>query len=275
MHELVLVGRTDDNTGLIFMDEDGQEFVVAIDDHIRRNINVPTPRDDSDQSFGVSPRDIQSRLRRGESPASIAFEAGVDEDRIARYAGPVLAERAHMAERAANTAIRRPHSEILLSEIVVNQLALRDVDTLALVWDSYRREDGRWTVTVTWPSGSGSGSAQWVFDPAGGSVVALDDEARWLFEDEVARTQAATAPVQDARPRLVGLPTVAEPDDDVDEFVDEDFPTDYKNDDDAIEPPAWAGPGQPTMPVHVTPAPAVDNSPSWDDILFGHRPDGQ
>ena len=275
MHELVLVGRTDDNTGLIFMDEDGQEFVVAIDDHIRRNINVPTPRDDSDQPFGVSPRDIQSRLRRGESPASIAFEAGVDEDRIARYAGPVLAERAHMAERAANTAIRRPHSEILLSEIVVNQLALRDVDTLALVWDSYRREDGRWTVTVTWPSGSGSGSAQWVFDPAGGSVVALDDEARWLFEDEVARTQTATAPVQDARPRLVGLPTVAEPDDDVDEFVDEDFTTDYKNDDDAIEPPAWAGPGQPTMPVHVTPAPAVDNSPSWDDILFGHRPDGQ
>ncbi len=275
MHELVLVGRTDDNTGLIFMDEDGQEFVVAIDDHIRRNINVPTPRDDADQPFGVSPRDIQSRLRRGETAASIAFEAGVDEDRIARYAGPVLAERAHMAQRAANTAIRRPHSEILLSEIVVNQLALRDVDTLSLVWDSYRREDGRWTVTVTWPSGSGSGSAQWVFDPAGGSVVALDDEARWLFEDEVARTQTVAEPVQEVRPRLVGLPTVAEPEIDVDEYVDEDFPQDYKNDDDAIEPPAWAGPGQPTMPVQVAPAPPVDNSPSWDDILFGHRPDGQ
>jgi len=275
VHELVLVGRTDDNTGLIFMDEDGQEFVVAIDDHIRRNINVPAPRDDNDQPFGISPRDIQSRLRRGESPASIAFEAGVDEERIARYAGPVLSERIHMAERAANTAIRRPHSEILLSEIVVNQLALRDVDTTALTWDSYRREDARWTVTVSWPSGSGAGSAQWVFDPAGGSIVALDDEARWLFEDEVARTQTAAAPVQESRPRLVGLPTVVNPIDDLDDDVDDEFSSDYKNDDDAIEPPAWAGPGQPTMPVHVAPTTPVDNSPSWDDILFGNRPDGQ
>ena len=270
MHELVLVGRTDDNTGLIFMNEEGHEFVVAIDEHLRRNINVPALRDDSDQSFGVSPRDIQARLRRGESAASIAFEAGVEEDRIARYAGPVLAERSHMAQRAANTSIRRPHSETLLSEIVINQLALRDVDTLAMGWDSFRREDGRWTVTVTWPSGSGSGSAQWVFDPAGGSIVALDDEARWLFEDEVARTQTPATPTAESRPRLVGLPTVETEVEPLDDFDD-----DYKNDDDAIEPPAWAGPGQPTMPVPVAPAPALDNSPSWDDILFGHRPDGQ
>jgi hypothetical protein len=261
MRELIFVGRSEDNRELIFMDEDGSEFAVVVDDHIRRSINTSDNASITTTDSGISPRDIQTRIRRGETAEAIASEAGVDSARIERYAGPVLAERSYMAKRASQTLVRRPHGEVILGELATGQLANRGVDTLTLVWDSYRRDDARWTVTVSWASGSGGGIASWIFDPLAQSIVALDDEARWLF-DEAAGANESTAKVEDSKPRLVGLPNVSAPKDD------------------ELEPPAWAGPGHPTMPVPMpvaTPAPvaAVDDSPSWDDILFGHRPNDQ
>ena len=267
MKELIFVGRSEDNLELIFMDEDGGEFAVAVDDHIRRSINTNDTATVTTTDSGISPRDIQTRIRRGETAQAIAAEAGVDAERIERYAGPVLAERSYMAKRAAETLVRRPHGEVVLGELATGQLANRGVDTLTLVWDSYRRDDARWTVTVSWASGSGGGIASWIFDPLAKSIVALDDEARWLFDEATGASTAATK-AEEPKPRLVGLPTVSEP-------VDEE-----------LEPPAWAGPGHPTMPVPMpvanNPAPtqaapvaAIDDSPSWDDILFGHRPNDQ
>jgi len=261
MKELIFVGRSEDNRELIFMDEDGSEFAVVVDDHIRRSINTSDNASVTTTDSGISPRDIQTRIRRGETAEAIASEAGVDSARIERYAGPVLAERSYMAKRASQTLVRRPHGEVILGELATGQLANRGVDTLTLVWDSYRRDDARWTVTVSWASGSGGGIASWIFDPLAQSIVALDDEARWLF-DEAAGANESTTRVEDSKPRLVGLPNVSAPKDD------------------ELEPPAWAGPGHPTMPVPMpvaTPAPiaAVDDSPSWDDILFGHRPNDQ
>jgi len=264
MKELIFVGRSEDNLELIFMDEDGSEFAVAVDDHIRRSINTNDTATVTTTDSGISPRDIQTRIRRGETAEAIASEAGVDAARIERYAGPVLAERSYMAKRASETLVRRPHGEVVLGELATGKLANRGVDTLTLVWDSYRRDDARWTVTVSWASGSGGGIASWIYDPLAQSIVALDDEARWLF-DEAAGTNATETKTEEPKPRLVGLPTVSEPEEE-------------------LEPPAWAGPGHPTMPVPMpvaTPAPvaapvaATDDSPSWDDILFGHRPNDQ
>lgn len=266
MKELIFVGRSEDNLKLIFMDENGDEFAVAVDDHIRRSINTNDNATVTKTDSGISPRDIQTRIRRGETAEAIAAEAGVDLARIERYAGPVFAERSYMAKRASETLVRRPHGEVVLGELATGQLANRGIDTLTLVWDSYRRDDGRWTVTVSWARGSGGGIASWIFDPLAQSIVALDDEARWLF-DEAAGANSTAAKVEEPKPRLVGLPTVSEP-------VDEE-----------LEPPAWAGPGHPTMPVPMpvatnpapaaTPVAAIDDSPSWDDILFGHRPNDQ
>lgn len=262
MKELIFVGRSEDNRELIFMDEDGSDFAVVVDDHIRRSINTNDNASVTTTDSGISPRDIQTRIRRGETAQAIASEAGVDSARIERYAGPVLDERSYMARRASQTLVRRPHGEVILGELATGQLANRGVDTLTLVWDSYRRDDARWTVTVSWASGSGGGIASWIFDPLAKSIVALDDEARWLF-DEAAGASESTIKVEESKPRLVGLPNVS------------------GSKDDELEPPAWAGPGHPTMPVPMpVPMPvatisAVDDSPSWDDILFGHRPNDQ
>jgi len=250
--ELIFVGRSPEGEDLIFMDEEGHEYRVAVDDHISRSIANPVRQASAPvDSLGVTPRDIQTRIRRGETAADIAAEAGVEEERILRYAGPVLAERAHLASRACATLVKRPQGDDTLKNLVVNKLEEHDIDCNELEWDAWRREDARWNVTVAWPVGSGAGYATWLFDPASQTVIAFDDEARWLFEDS---TQSSK--VETARPRLVGLPIPT--DDDV--VVDE------------LDPPAWAGPGHPTMPVPLPSPTSSDDSPSWDDILFGHRP---
>lgn len=251
MEELILVGRSDDNTQLVLLDDNGQEFRVDIDDSLVRCISTrPTSQSSSDTSSGISPRDIQSRVRRGESVEDIASESGMPIDKIERFAGPVLAERNHMANRACGAFIKRGNRELVLDDAVIQQLESNGVDTTSLQWDAWRREDGRWTVTAVWTSGNGSGLATWVYDPINQSIVAIDEQARWLLEEK----KADGANVSQIRPVLVSLPD-----------VDEDSePSD-------LEAPSWAGPGHPTIPVSLSDS-ARDDSPSWDDILFGHRP---
>lgn len=254
MKDLIFVGRSDDNSGLIFTDDEGQEFIVAIDDNLIRNATTASrSQGEGSGQLGLSVRDIQARIRRGESLASIAAESGIDPERLERFAGPVYAERNYIADQAKETTVRRPQGDIGLNELVTTQLELRNVDVLSLEWDSWRREDGRWNVAVMWSVGEGSGLATWIFDPLGRTVVSLDDEARWLFQESVAE-QTSSEP--ELRPRLVAIANETEDDSD-------------------IAAPSWVGPGQPTIPVPVTPVPNVSDAPSWDDILFGHRPTDQ
>lgn len=255
MTELIFVGRTNDNERLMLMDEDGQEFQLAIDEHLVRSVTTVTkPTTDGSAALGVTPRDIQTRIRRGESVEQIALESGVADERISRYAGPVLAERNHMASRAQQTFLRRPDADVTLFEAVMSQLSDRDSDSLDCSWDSWRREDSRWTVTINWQIGSGNGLATWIFDPLSQTILAIDDEARWLIQED-----AVTTPKnEELRPRLVGLPAATN--------VGDLAP------DDEIEPPAWAGPGHPTMPVPLPVPNQTSDGPSWDDILFGNKP---
>ena len=59
----------------------------------------------------LRPRDIQARIRSGETPESVAQVAGTSVDKVMPYAAPVLAERAHVAQRAQRASIRRRPTE--------------------------------------------------------------------------------------------------------------------------------------------------------------------
>ena len=251
MVELIFVGRSDDNTQLVFLDDNEQEYRVDIDDSLTRAIaSQPAPAPISTTGLGVSPRDIQTRVRRGESIEDIAHEAGVPFEKIERFAGPVLAERNHMAHRACAAFVKRGNRELILEDAVTQQLASNNVDTESLHWDSWRRDDSRWAITAMWTSGNGSGLATWIYDPINQSIAPVDDQARWLLEEK----QPDSANVSQIRPILVSLPDVDDETDGAD-----------------LEVPAWAGPGYPTIPVPLRDS-SSDDSPSWDDILFGHRP---
>ncbi|MRJ77705.1 DUF3071 domain-containing protein [Aeromicrobium sp. SMF47] len=169
----------------------------------------------------LSPRDIQSRIRRGESPQSVADSAGVPVAQIDGFAGPVLAEREFMCEQARKTAIRRKHiggAGILLGTLIAENIAADGGVPEEAEWDSWRREDGRWTVLVT-PHGQAE-PATFLFDVKSRYVVPADQHAHDLVGDvalpdstdmAIADAVRASAPAPEAEPIQHELPQVEAP----------------------------------------------------------------
>jgi len=134
----------------------------------------------------LRPRDIQARIRAGESPEDVARAAGVPLERIEAFAAPVVAERDHVAGLAQMHPVRRrgeTTSHRTLRNAVSDALAARGIDSDAVVWDSWKVEDRRWRIRAAYPGATGAAEALFTFDQAGRFSVAADDEARALVGD--------------------------------------------------------------------------------------------
>ncbi|WP_370187273.1 septation protein SepH [Aeromicrobium sp.] len=146
----------------------------------------------------LTPREIQTRIRRGESPDQVAESAGVPTEQIEGFATPVLAERAYMAEQARTTTIRRRHAAgpgVLLGTAVDESVAAQGGVPEEAAWDAWRREDGRWTVQVFAPDALEP--ARFCFD-AKSRYVLPDDEAARLLVGDVAAPEATDMAIADA-----------------------------------------------------------------------------
>lgn len=135
----------------------------------------------------LTPREIQARIRGGESVAEVAQAAGVPEDNIETYAGPVLAEREHIATMARSAPVRRrteAASQRVLGDTVADTLAAAGLEAEDLRWDAWRTEDRRWRVEVRWPGADDAEAlAHFDFDQRGRFSVAQDEAARVLIDD--------------------------------------------------------------------------------------------
>jgi hypothetical protein len=202
MVHLKLTGVSEDGRMLSFASDAGVEFTVDVDDRLRAALNERSGGNQArlaqlemQMDSTLRPRDIQTRIRSGESPESVAQVAGTSVDKVMPYAAPVLAERAHVAQRAQRASIRRRPTESggaagarTLGEAVGSHLRGRNVDPDTVSWDAWRREDGRWTLTGSYTTGDRVGAAHFSFDAPGNYVVAEDDDAHWLL-GEVADAQ--------------------------------------------------------------------------------------
>jgi hypothetical protein len=146
----------------------------------------------------LRPRDIQARIRAGETPESVATAAQTTVEAIMPYAAPVLAERQHIADRAQRSSVRRSGPPApgarTLGEAVAGHLRSSNVDPETVEWDAARREDGRWTLIGDFESVGRSGSARFIFDAPGNYVTLDNDDARWLVGDLAGETGEAAAP---------------------------------------------------------------------------------
>ena len=222
----------------------------------------------------LNPREIQTRVRSGDSPEVIAEANGWPIDRVLRYAEPLLAERAYIAGLARNVEIRRSRGGATLEDTAL--AIIKTEDPAVLTWDAYREADGKWIVTAA----MGTSLATWTYDVTGKSVHPIDAGAKKLMgvdaepvdaldliADEPAPasdTVVIEHPVHAERPRLVAVPE-PEPEyshhDQVDQNVVED--------DSVLDL---------DIPVASTQAAATKKAkskrgrasiPSWDEILFG------
>ena len=105
-------------------------------------------------------------------------------ERIERFSGPPLAERAWTCDQARATLVRRNDSEETL-DLLVTRTALADgADPAAVSWDAWRRDDGSWAVVAAIPVGGRDRLATWIFDPRSRSIHADDAEAQSIGAPE-------------------------------------------------------------------------------------------
>ncbi len=205
MRELGLDGLSEDRRFLVARDTATDEtFHIPVDHRLSSLVakssrsGIPAGQLEIKMESSLSPRDIQTRIRRGETVQSVAASAGVPIEQIDRFAGPVLAEREYMCEQARKTTIRRKHvggAGVLLGVLVNENIAAEGGVPESAVWDSWRREDGLWTVTVT-PAGD-EHPASFVFDVKSRYVVPADEFAHGLVGD-VALPDSADMAIADA-----------------------------------------------------------------------------
>jgi hypothetical protein len=183
MRPVRFVALSEDGQAFVLADEVGRLLALPIDDRVhsalRPDHSHPTSVVETAASQ-LAPRDIQARIRSGESPDEVARVAGVPVDRVLRYAGPVLQERAMLAQHARRTRLKTSDKGSSLAEVVDSRLGQHGIDTEKISWDAYRREDGTWRITATWPSGKATAQAVWELDKARQLVAPHDDMAQYL-----------------------------------------------------------------------------------------------
>ncbi|MEV7441266.1 septation protein SepH [Streptomyces sp. NPDC091204] len=210
MPELRVVAVSNDGTRLVLKAGDSTEYTLPIDERLRaavRNDRARLNQIEIEVESHLRPRDIQARIRAGASAEEVAQLAGIPVDRVRRFEGPVLAERAFMAERARKTPVRRPGENAgpQLGEAVQERLSLRGAEKESVQWDSWRRDDGTWEVLLVYRVAGEPHSASWTYDPPRRLVVAVDDEARSLI-GESEDLPATPEPSFPFVPRIARLP---------------------------------------------------------------------
>ena len=195
MTELRLNGKTEDGLHLSLHDNDGNEFTVRVSDTLRATVNqqrlmsVPTTDEPS-----VSIKEVQRLLRAGQTAEQIARDNNISIEKIERFAGPIISERIYIIDQAQQIAIRKEggREAVTLLGVVISRLAPRNIDSSELSWDSWRLEDGTWTIELHYPNNTGVGIAQWNFDATLRTVESMDENARWMMGDEPAPRQLPT-----------------------------------------------------------------------------------
>jgi Protein of unknown function (DUF3071) len=216
MQELRFVAVSEDGRyAVLAIPGRSARFTLPIDERLRAVALGQTSRlaqYEIEVESPLRPKEIQARIRAGETVEEIADAAGIAVERVRWFEGPVLAERAYMADQAQTASVRR-HGDSTpgprLGEIVAERLDAIGADPDEALWDAKKRGDGSWQVQLTFTSGGRLHVAEWVFDPRRRHVLPVDDNAARMSLPGGQPPQPAAPPPGEATvtrlaPRLSG-----------------------------------------------------------------------
>ncbi|MFC7100112.1 septation protein SepH [Nonomuraea rubra] len=217
MQELRLVAVSEDGTYLVLATAGrGTRFTLPVDDRLRAAVRGNFSRlgqYEIEVESPLRPKEIQARIRAGETAEEIAATAGIPVERVRWFEGPVLQEREYVAQQAQRVAVRMPGESApgpTLGELVAERLTRRGVPTDEIDWDSAKRDDGLWRVKLGYVWNGHTRHAEWLFDPRKRHVTPHDDEAMRLsaadFDPEPAVVEDTT--VTPFAPRVAKLQPV-------------------------------------------------------------------
>jgi hypothetical protein len=179
-------------------------FTLPIDERLRAVALGQTSRlaqYEIEVESPLRPKEIQARIRAGETVEEIADAAGIAVERVRWFEGPVLAERAYMADQAQQASVRRQGDATpgpRLGEIVAERLKVFGADPDDAQWDAKKRGDGSWLVQLAFITGGRLHTAEWVFDPRRRHVLPADDNAARMSLPGAEPPQPAAPPPGEA-----------------------------------------------------------------------------
>jgi len=256
--DLRLTGRSGDGSELELVDQDGNQYNLRISDTLRANVNQPrlSAVINVDEIITTTVKEVQARLRSGETIDSISRTTDWSIEKIENYAGPILQERAFIISQALVTQIRREPHAPYLETAVANQLSPRGVDMNTIEWNTFRLPNGDWNLILYYPIRDGApseikGEAVWLFNLGRRALTAYDDGARWIGGEVKVKQPVQTygSIPQTEAPRLVSIKENVAPYAPTPLAAVEEIDQEAKRD-------------GVTRRIKI---------PSWDDIMFGKK----
>ncbi|MFJ2505434.1 septation protein SepH [Microbacterium sp. NPDC087592] len=168
---------------LVLATESGERFSLPIDDVLQREIRRATRQaEPTAQKLAASPRDIQAQIRAGLTAPEVAELLGISVDDVARFEGPVLAEREHIIGQALAVPVLigsevEPDAQPTFGVAVRAKLA--EVAATAERWASWK-EDSSWTIKLEFTANDVDHDARWSFDPRRSALSPLNADATQL-----------------------------------------------------------------------------------------------
>ncbi|WP_432923971.1 septation protein SepH [Microbispora sp. CA-135349] len=209
MQELRLVAVSEDGTYLVLATAGrGTRFTLPVDDRLRAAVRGNFSRlgqYEIEVESPLRPKEIQARIRAGETAEEIAATAGIPVERVRWFEGPVLQEREYMAQQAQRVSVRMPGETTpgpTLGELVAERLTRRGVPADEIDWDSAKRDDNLWRVRLGFVWNGHTRHAEWLFDPRRRHITPNDDEAMRLSAAEYVEPDTESATVRPFVPRL-------------------------------------------------------------------------
>lgn len=218
MRQLHVLGVSEDGTTLLLgatARSAKASHRIRLDDRLKAAVRgqLSAPGSDRTES-ALPPKEIQARLRAGATPDEVAKAAGIPVARVLPYFAPVEAERERIIGEARRAIVHRhrgPDATAPLGEAVDTRLReVAGIKDETVEWTARRRPDGAWVVAVAYSARGGRRSAEWLWQPAGRSLTALDSSATRLAADatparkrparKAATPKAASSKAGSARP---------------------------------------------------------------------------
>lgn len=203
MEQLRIIGTEDDR--LVLATDSGDRFALAVDDVLRNELRKARRESDAEVPR-PSPREIQSHIRAGLSADEVAELLGARVEDVARFEGPVLAEREHVVGLALAVPV------LLATDLEGDAHAtfgtavrakLADVGASGERWTSWKEPTG-WVVKLEFTAGEVEHDARWGFEPRRSTLAPLNSDAIQLSrqgslpEGLIPRLRALdTVPVKD------------------------------------------------------------------------------
>ena len=276
MNSLRFIKLTADGQHLVFADSAGKEYSIEASADLLLALRKALAPISAASDEDLRPAQIQARLRAGMSVEQLVSDFGLDEARVRRFEGPVVQERAYVAQRSQRARIKGNTNEVTLGDQIEQLLLDRGQSADQLVWDATRGEETFWTISVT----RGGAIAHFGFDSTSQSVWPLDDVARTLIGlaptnsprlvPVPSDTQKPTsiAPVPKQEPQVV-KPEITTPIPVADSSTGVKPETVSSFDPDQPEPAITTSSDEQTAQKSGAKKSKRVSVPSWDEILFG------